>query len=483
MPSSPRELSREELIALVERQAARIAELERLLAEVLRRGKRQAAPFSRGKAKSEPKRPGRKAGALYGRQAVRERPRDVDRTLVAPCPLWCPSCEAPVELEGRGEQYQTDIRPVRARTIRFEVHWGRCTGCGRRVQGRHPRQTSDALGVCGMQVGPVAMGTAAHLNKLLGLSYAKTSWVLGRLFGLRVSRSTLARALMRAGRRAEATNAVLKSQIRASPVVYPDETGWRIGGRNAWLHVATDGSRTTVYEIEKGRGYEEAASLLGEGYGGVIGSDGWAPYRRFQNATRQACLSHLLRRCGEMQETATGAAVRFPRAVKQVLKRAFEIRDERDDGRLSREQVERARRELERQIGRLLEGTFRHPANRRLAKHLRALQNDLFRFVSDPRLEGTNWPAETELRYAVINRKTCGGGNRSWNGAKAQAVLMTVARTAIKRGYDDVAAFADILHAPTPFVHPLAFNAGSLPVAVNRYVGPSPPDRGPSRRR
>jgi hypothetical protein len=42
---------------------------EKALEEALRGQKRQAAPFSRGKRKKKPKRPGRKRGAEYGKQA------------------------------------------------------------------------------------------------------------------------------------------------------------------------------------------------------------------------------------------------------------------------------------------------------------------------------------------------------------------------------------------------------------------------------
>jgi hypothetical protein len=46
--------------------------------------------------------------------------------------------------------------------------------------------------------------------------------------------STLCRALGRLARRSEPTFESLVAQARASPVVYPDETGDRIGGINAW---------------------------------------------------------------------------------------------------------------------------------------------------------------------------------------------------------------------------------------------------------
>lgn len=460
-PEPPKTRSIQELlerIVRLERLLAekdrRIAELERLLEQSRRGGKRQAAPFSKGSAKNSPKRPGRKPGACYGRQATRPIPAKVDQHILVGCPLFCPHCDGEVRVTGKTDQYQTELPRPHAITRHFEIHVGRCTACGKSVQARHRLQTSGARQVGTVQLGPELIATAAHMNKVEGLSYGRVSALLERLYGVTVNRSSLARGLGRLAKRGEPSYEALKAQLRASPVVYPDETGWKIGGKNAWLHGATNGAATTVYTIEAGRGYLEAAELLGTDYAGTIASDGWAPYRKFEMASRQACLAHLLRRCNEMLETARGGAARLPRALKAVLKRAFVVRDRRDHGILNSRSLRRQRTELEKDVGRILVGHYRDPENRRLAKHIRMLETDLFRFLEQPGLEGTNWPAETELRYAVINRKTCGGGNRTTRGARTQSVLMTITRTARRRDLDGVQILADLLRAPNQIVHP-----------------------------
>ncbi|MBI4587436.1 MAG: hypothetical protein HY725_01240, partial [Candidatus Rokubacteria bacterium] len=53
---------------------------------------------------------------------------------------------------------------MRPHVTRFDVALGRCRHCRRRVQGRHPRQTSDALGAAASQLGPRALALAADLN-------------------------------------------------------------------------------------------------------------------------------------------------------------------------------------------------------------------------------------------------------------------------------------------------------------------------------
>ena len=112
----------------------------------------------------------------------------------------------------------------------FVVDYGYCEACARRVQGRHPRRGSDALEVGTVHLGPGVISFAAYLNKVGGLSYGKTVAVIERMSGLRLSRSTCCRALLRLARRDAPSYGGRVESVRASPVVYPDETGWRIGG-------------------------------------------------------------------------------------------------------------------------------------------------------------------------------------------------------------------------------------------------------------
>jgi Transposase IS66 family len=106
------------------------------------------------------------------------------------------------------------------------------------------------------------------------------------------------RCIGRAGRRYPHGTRWLAG-IRASPVVAPDETGWRVAGHRAWLW-AFAGQGVVVYRIARGRGFDDAKAVLGADYAGVLERDGWAPYRRFATAAHQTCLAHLLRRCREL---------------------------------------------------------------------------------------------------------------------------------------------------------------------------------------
>ena len=154
----------------------RLKRVEQDLEKARRAVHRQAAPFSKGEPKAEPKTPGRKAGSGYGEPACRPVPQRVNEVLSAPVSRRCP-CGGTVEVERIETQYQEDI--VRQTVVRrFEIEVGRCQCCQARAQGRHQLQTSDALGAAKVQVGPEALAYWAHLNKQMGLSLGHTGRVL-----------------------------------------------------------------------------------------------------------------------------------------------------------------------------------------------------------------------------------------------------------------------------------------------------------------
>ena len=128
--------------------------LQQQLDTARRAGFRQAAPFAKDRPQGRGGRPGRRAGARYGRQACRRRPAQVDETHAAPVPAACPDCGGAIEVTRVASQYQEEIPEVRPIVRRFDIEVGHCSRCQRRVQGRHALQTSDALGAAGAQLGP-----------------------------------------------------------------------------------------------------------------------------------------------------------------------------------------------------------------------------------------------------------------------------------------------------------------------------------------
>jgi transposase len=232
-------------------------------------------------------------------------------------------------------------------------------------------------------------------------------------------------------------------------MVSPDETGWKVAGRLQWLWAFATPD-TTVYRIQPGRGFEEAAAVLGADYGGVIVRDGWAPYRKFTQAIPQSCLAHLLRRSRLLLTDHTRTT--FPADVRATLQQALAVRDRYQAGDLSVHGLAVARGRLEARMNRRLDRPGTVPDVQRFAAHLAVEFPALFTFLLDPMtIDATNWRAEHAIRPAVVTRKVC-GGNRSWAGADSQQILASVIRTASQRAFNPHVVLASMLHARTPHV-------------------------------
>jgi len=425
-----------------------LKKLRKELEAAQRAAKRQAAPFSRGQPKSDPKRPGRKPGTSYGQHHRRPIPDHVDEEIQVAAPEQCPACGGPLKVERLESQYQEEI--VRRTWVRrFQIPICRCERCDQRVQGRHPLQTSDALGAAAVQVGPEAVTLGVLMNKSLGLPHADAAAVLKHGFGLSMSRGGICRAIQRVARKAEATWHALRDAARHSVLAHMDETGWKVEAQLRWLWTVVT-EQVTFCEILPGRGFAEAAAILGEGYAGWLIHDGLQLNYQFLKAAHQHCAAHLHRRCRDLVAVATPAAARFPQAVKQLLEQGLALRDRYLEQKISLHGLWTATGRLEAKLDRLLERNYRDPANRRLAKHLRHERPYLFTFLYCPGLvDATNNLAERVMRLLVVIRKNW-GGNRTENGARAQAVLTSILCTARQQGQDVFELLTDLLRSPQP---------------------------------
>lgn len=444
----------------------RVAQLEQLLEKSTRSGKRQAAPFAKGSPKSQPKKPGRKAGEAYGTKAHRPPPpQEPDEVLDVPLAPRCPDCGGETQEDHVDQQFQIEI-PCRPVVRRFDLHIGSCTRCGRRLQPHHPLQTSDATGAAASQLGPDLQAMIALMKNKYGLSYGDIQGLLEQVFGISITRGGAAHVVLRVAQRSRPVYDGLRDVVRHSDIVYPDETGWKVGGWLQWMWVfVTD--YVTLYVIRPSRSGEVAREVLGADYAGRMIHDGWSPYDSFEQATHQQCLAHLLRRAGTLLEQATRGAVRFPRKVKALLLDALRLRDQREAGTISDHGLASARGRLRKRLDRLLAWRLSHRGNRTFRNHLARHADAIFTFLDEPGIEATNWPAEQAIRPAVVNRKVF-GGNRTPAGARAQEILGSILATCDQHAHDALASLSHLIRSP----------AHQRPAHLNRLLTPPPASTG-----
>ncbi len=432
----------------VGRLKAEAAGLRVKLEEARRAAKRQAAPFSKGgrKPDGERKRPGRKPGSGYGTKARRDPPSDPDIEIGVGLPDACPHCGSglgDIDPQRWVEQFQDELVTAIVRR-KYVIALGCCPSCDRPVRGRHRDQTSDATGAAGTMLGPRALALAAWLRYGTGMSATKVAALFAEL-GLEVTPGGITLALERVAGDATGTYEALKKALRASPVVSPDETGWRVDAERGWLWVFV-GDTVTVYDIAVGagaRGFGVAEAMLGADFDGTLCRDGWPPYRQFTHATHQTCLAHLYRRAGEMITDGPGGAARIPHALRRLLDDALALRARRDAAQIGGAALDDAIAALEARADKLIAARVTNDANRRLLAHLGKERHALFSFLKADGVPATNHNAERGIRPLVCARKNW-GGNKTDTGAHATKVIGSVLRTATQQEANPIDVLVDI---------------------------------------
>jgi transposase len=129
-----------------------------------------------------------------------------------------------------------------------------------------------------------------------------------------------------------------------------------------------------------------------------------------------------------------------------LLRTGLDLRDRYAAGEISRHGLAVARGRLEHQLSNLIFPAKNNAANETLAQHLWNHRHELFTFLRQPGLDATNWRAELAIRFGVTLRKVW-GGSRTWVGARAQSVLMSLWRTCWQRGQSALDCLSQLLRS------------------------------------
>jgi transposase len=357
-------------------------------------------------------------------------PQQIDRNINVPL-RECPTCRVPLCDPAVAVQYQTDLPPIVPLVTRFNIETGYCPCCRQRWQGRHPEQTSDALGAAGNMLGPVVLTMAAELKHRLGVSYRKVCDFLATYGDLHVAPATFVRAEQRLADRARPTYDLLLDALRQSHVVHADETGWRIGRLNAWLWVFSS-QDVTIYAIRPSRGHDVPEDILGPDFNGYLVVDGLKSYDVLEVA-KGRCNGHLLRRCKDLQDVVSTKEQPFLESLSTLLREAIDLARRREA--LTPVGYARRVQEIEHRLDDWLDAL---PPSRsleleRLDNHIRAHRGEWLVFLHDPEVPPTNNHAEQMLRPAVITRKA-GGCNKTLWGALVHSILASIMVSCQRQG-------------------------------------------------
>src|SRR4029450_14163240 len=126
-------------------------------------------------------------------------------------------------------------------------------------------------------------------------------------FGIKLTRGASVQITLRSAKRLEAAHQEIRQELKVAERLTPDETGWRVEGKSAWLH-AWVAERVVCYAVDGYRKADALERVIGRGWAGKMTHDGYATYDRFSRATHQQCLGHILRRVRELLASAKRGA-------------------------------------------------------------------------------------------------------------------------------------------------------------------------------
>jgi transposase len=449
-------ISREELIRIILEQQKLIEQLRAEIEQLKRRG--SAAPFSKGSSKADPKPPGRKPG--HGPFLRREAPTLAPDQPVIPVVVrerCCPDCGGELGEEKEEIVSITDI-PVQPRPeVRlYAVEVRRCRRCGKAVRGQHPEVAADQQGATAHRLGPRVKALGHVLHYQHGVPVRKVPAMIEEMTGVHLTQSALTQdALKKTDGPLGAAYQRLRENIGKAEVVHTDDTGWRVGGRTAFLMVFATQTET-VYQIRERHRNEEVREVISAEFGGVMVCDRGRSYdaEELRGVAQQKCFAHLIRNASEIVDGKKGRAKEFGQNLKQLLRQALGLIEER--ALLPPAEYQQQVGELDAQLTHHLRNRIlRDDDNQRLLNGVGTQQDrgNLLRFLNDPRIEPTNNRAERALRPAIIARKVshCSKNERGARAVEAFAsVLETVRKTCANRISDALCSLLAGTHAAVP---------------------------------
>src|ERR1700675_3027866 len=313
-PESAAEPSREELIALVAALQARIAELERQLG--LNSSNSGKPPSSDGLKKparvtSLRERSGNKPGGQKGHKGETLRQVTDPDAVVDHYPSACATCGAGLDAQtsvGHGARQVFDLpEPQPLVVIEHRAHDCQCAACGTTTRGSFPDGVNAPV-----QYGTRIRSFVVYLLHHQLLPEDRLVELMADLFGMKLAAATIASMSRTCAERLRGFTEAMRDLVAGAPVKHMDETGFRIGGKTQWLHVAST-ALLTFYRVCARRG-----SLL-TNVSGIVVHDHWKPYYTMTGVLHALCNAHHLR---ELKALVEIEKEDWARKMQRLLRRA-----------------------------------------------------------------------------------------------------------------------------------------------------------------
>src|SRR6266566_5000379 len=368
---------------------ARIEELEQL--------KTPAPAFVKAEKKKPPEEQ-QKARKKRDAKHNRARPRSVPTQIVEHRLVNCPQCH--MRLGGISLARSREIidmpPPPPVEVTDHRIYKGWCSGCQKWYEA--PVDWHDQVVGQG-RLGVRLASLIATLRTVMRLPIRQIQTYLLTLHGVTISSGEIVELLHRMKAQMQPQIDALKAEIRASPAVQADETGWREDGSNGYIwSVSTPSVR--YYEYHHSRAGEVVKQLIGSEFEGVLGSDFYAGYNIHQGL-HQRCWVHFLRDIHDLKEefSQDEEVLSWAKAVKAIYEQAIAFVENGPDLNLPPRQQQQAREAqqhaFERHLWQVCQPYVRTAAPQHtLCQRVERFLPELFVFVAVPGVPAHNNLAE-----------------------------------------------------------------------------------------
>jgi len=388
---------------------ARIEELEKL--------KTPPPAFVKANKKNPPEEE-KKARKKRDARHNRARPRSSTPTqIVEHRLLTCPTCQlrlGGLSLARCREVIDVPV-PAPVEITEHRIYKGWCAECHHWYEA--PLDVHEQVVGQG-RIGVRLASLIATLRTVMRLPIRQIQTYLLTLHGVTISSGEFVELLHRIKAQMQPHLDALKREIRASPAVQADETGWREDGINGYVwSVSTPGIR--YFEYHHSRGGEVVKELIGKDFCGVLGSDFYAGYNSHEGL-HQRCWVHYLRDAHELKEKypLDEQLHHWAASVKAIYEQAVAWAEQGPDPHLSPRQQQQLLEVCRPYVGTT---TPQHTLCERVERFL----PELFVFVAVPGVPAHNNLAERSIRPLVIARKIS-GGTRSSKGSETRMGLASL---------------------------------------------------------
>jgi transposase len=422
---------------------ARIAELERRLGlDSSNSGKPPSSDGLRKPARvmslREPS--GKSGGGQKGHPGETLRQVKTPDAVVDHYPKACAGCGAALTAAMATSHAARQVfdlpAPAPMLVTEHRAHVCSCAQCGTPTQAAFPEGVGAPV-----QYGRRICAMVVYLLHGHFLPEDRLAELMCDLFGVSLVPATIARMSRCCAHRLQSVIDAVREGVNRAKVKHLDETGFRLGGKTQWLHIASS-VLLTFYRVCAKRG-----SLL-EGVVGIAVHDHWKPYYTMKGVLHALCNAHHLR---ELKALIEIDQEDWARKMQILLRRACHAANlARERGLpLKPRLVARIERRYDAIVAQGLAFHQAQPALRRaqrrgwkprrighnLLLRLDQRRGDVLRFLHDPNVPFTNNEAERDARMMKLRQKIS-GGFRAQTSADDFAVIRSVLSTAKKQGWN-----------------------------------------------